>query len=298
MAALLSPLASRMAGFPTITLLHNLMETIDLERAGFAGNRLLEWIMRTAGNIFTRALLSSDLLATTMPRYVDILRQSYRAKNTFLAPHGAFHRTTPMPLPAQRTVMTFGKFGTYKVVEPLLEAHKILLRLDPNIRLVIAGGDSPNAKGYLAGVQAQYTDLPNVTFTGYVPEEAVAGIFTDCSVVAFPYNSTTGSSGVLHQTGEFARAAVMPQIGDLADLIEAEGYSAEFFEPDNAPTLAHAIWRTVENPEHARDVGLVNHAAATGLMLEDVADWYLMHFERLQNRQNPQHLQHNLVVQS
>jgi anti-anti-sigma factor len=277
---LLAPWLARVGGFPTTTLMHNLMETVDLNRAGFGSNPIMEFVTRTAGRMFTRAILQSNLVGVTMPRYAALLRREYGAKNVFLSPHGAFRRTVAPVLPAGKTVMTFGKFGTYKTVEPLLEAHKLLLERDPSVRLVIAGSDSPNAAGYLERVKLEYANLPNVTFTGYVPEERVAEIFCDCTVVAFPYTSTTGSSGPLHQAGEFARAAVMPHIGDLAELIEEEGYRAEFFEPENVQSLADALWRALE-PERALELGLANHAAATSLTLSDVACWHGLHFQRL-----------------
>jgi len=279
---LLAPLLSRLQGVPTITLLHNIFETIDLEKAGFGSNKLINAVTRLAGQVFTWVLLGSHLVALTMPRYVHTLREKYHARNVFLAPHGAFQEPTPpLPLPAGRTVMTFGKFGTYKRVEVLIEAHKLLLERDSTLRLVIAGSDSPNAKGYLEETRRRYSSVPNVTYTGYVAEEDVPRIFADCTAVAFPYNSTTGSSGVLHQAGEYARAAVMPRIGDLADLIEQEGYRAEYFEPEDAASLAAALWRVIERSESARELGLANYLAASGLPLSDVADWYLLHFQRL-----------------
>jgi glycosyltransferase involved in cell wall biosynthesis len=291
---LLSPVLSRLRGVPTITLLHNIFETVDLEKAGFGSNKLTNTVTRLAGNVFTRVLLGSDLVALTMLRYVETLRGKYHAKNVFLAPHGAFQEPAPpLPLPDVRTVMTFGKFGTYKRVEVLIEAHKLLLKLDPNVRLVIAGSDSPNAKGYLEEMGLRYSGVPNVTYTGYVSEEDVPRIFADCTAVAFPYNSTTGSSGVLHQAGEYARAAVMPRIGDLADLIEQEGYRAEYFEPENAESLAAALWRVIERREVALELGLANYLAACGLPLSDIADWYLLHFQRLQALKEPHEYRQN-----
>ncbi|ULH17756.1 glycosyltransferase (plasmid) [Deinococcus sp. KNUC1210] len=291
---LLAPVLSRLRGVPTITLLHNIFETVDLEKAGFGSNRLVNTVTRLAGGVFTRVLLGSNLVALTMPRYVETLREKYHARNVFLAPHGAFQEPEPpVPLPATRTVMTFGKFGTYKRVEVLIEAHKLLLELDPQVRLVIAGSDSPNAKGYLEEMRQRYSSVPNVTYTGYVSEEDVPRIFAECSAVAFPYNSTTGSSGVLHQAGEYARAAVMPRIGDLADLIEQEGYRAEYFEPDDAASLAAALWRVIERPEDARELGLANYLAASGLPLSDIADWYLLHFQRLHSLKEPHEYRQN-----
>jgi glycosyltransferase involved in cell wall biosynthesis len=277
---LFAPLASRLAGFPTITLLHNLIDTVDLKNAGYGARPLLEAVLRFGGNLSTRALLGSHCVAVTLPRYLEHLQRHYRAKNVFLAPHGSFHRSEPAPLPAVKTVMTFGKFGTYKRLEALLDAHMILLERDPNVRLIIAGGDAPNAPGYIAGIRERFGKVPNLSFTGYVPENEVQNVFTNCTVVAFPYSSTTGSSGPLHQAGEFARAAVMPRIGDLAELITAEGYAAEFFEPDNAVSLAEALWKALE-PNRALELGLINHAAAMSTPIEDVVGLYLKKFEAL-----------------
>ncbi|MCA9837257.1 MAG: glycosyltransferase [Trueperaceae bacterium] len=265
----------------SFTLLHNLFETVDLTNAGYAKNPVIKTAMNLAGNAFTRALLKSDLIATTMPRYVDILRENYGAKNAFLAPHGSFDVGHIAPLPEAPTVMTFGKFGTYKKVEVLLEAHAQLQKHLPDVRLVIAGSDSPNAKGYLETAQKQYSHLSNVEFTGYVAEEDVPRIFSEATVVAFPYESTTGSSGVLHQAGQFGRAAVMPEIGDLADLIADEGYKALSFKPGDVASLTAALYELLSNRAKAQELGEANHRAASGITLDDVADWYLLHISRL-----------------
>lgn len=284
---LLSPFLSRLSGLPTLTLLHNIFETVDLKKAGFGEKPWVEWITRRFGELFTRLLLQSDLVATTMPRYVDILRKKYKCEHVFLAPHGTLKPPLPVQaLPEIPTVMAFGKFGTYKKVEVLLEAHKRLLEKNPQVRLVIAGSDSPNAIGYLAGVQARYKDLPNVTYTGYVAEEDVPKIFYDATVVAFPYNSTTGSSGVLHQAGEFGRAAVMPKLGDLADLVDEEGYKAVFFEPEDAESLADALWPLIAKPEEAYALGEWNHRVASGLLLSEVIDWYILHLQEVIRRKH------------
>ncbi|MCB0051657.1 MAG: glycosyltransferase, partial [Caldilinea sp.] len=68
-------------------------------------------------------------------------------------------------------------------------------------------------------------------------------------VVVFPYTSTTGSSGVLHQAGSYGRAVVLPKIGDFAEVITEEGYDGEFFNPADARTLADAIARILDSDE-------------------------------------------------
>ncbi len=282
---LMSPWLAKTTGALTAVLMHNIMETVDLGKAGFGGNPIIEQVTRLAGNLFTRMLLNADLVAVTIPKYVDILLQKYGAQHVVLAPHGAFEEI-PEPsyaLPdGPLQIMTFGKFGSYKKVEALIEAFAILQETHTQpLELVIAGTDNPNMPGYLAGVQQQYAHVKNVRFTGYVAEADVARIFTEAAVVVFPYNSTTGSSGVLHQAGSYGKAVVLPRLGDLAELITEEGYTGEFFEPDNPQSMAAAIAPFITDAERRRTVGSQNFTAASGLPMSQVVDWYLLHFERL-----------------
>ena len=287
---LISPtLSAKMSNIPTIVLLHNIMETVDLKSAGYAENRVLEGIIRGFGTLFTKMLLSSDLVALTIPKYVEILREKYNADNVVLAPHGSFedHSVSPsFQLPGgPMQIMTFGKFGTYKRVERLIEAFEILQRNGgmsrPPLELVIAGTDSPNAPNYLSNIRNEFQHVSNVRFTGYVAEEDVPNVFGSAAVVVFPYTSTTGSSGVLHQAGNYGKATVLPNIGDFAEVIKDEGYTGEFFEPDNAQSMAHAIANIIDNPDHRIRLGKQNHLASQGLPISEVVDWYLFHFKAL-----------------
>jgi glycosyltransferase involved in cell wall biosynthesis len=174
--------------------------------------------------------------------------------------------------------MAFGKFGTYKKVEGLIDAVRRLGRDD--IRIVIAGTDSPNTRGYLADVEARLGG-PDLVFTGYVAEDEVEGIFRDATLTVFPYTATTGSSGVLHQAGSYGCAPVLPRIGDLEGLIQAEGFTGVFFDPEDVEDLSRAIGSLIDDePERAR-IAAHNYGAAAGLTIDEVADWYLVHIGRL-----------------
>jgi glycosyltransferase involved in cell wall biosynthesis len=284
---LISPALVRWLGISyTIVLLHNIMETVDLKSAGFGSNAIVDWLTRKAGEVFTRLILKADLVALTIPKYVDILREKYQATNVFLAPHGAFNDIDEPSFSDNKKsklrIMSFGKFGTYKRIESLIEAFA-LLRQRPHaqeLELFIAGSDSPNAAGYLDSMKEKYKDIPEVNYSGYVAEDDVPHIFLDSDVVVFPYTSTTGSSGVLHQAGSFGRAVVLPHIGDFAELIQEEGYTGEFFEPNSTESLADAIERLLSNPEKRCEQGRQNYLAAKGVPIADVVDWYLMHANR------------------
>ena len=288
---LVTPWLVKLANYPSMVLLHNIMETVDLRNAGYANHVLMERLMRAAGTVTTRLLLNADLVALTIPKYVEILRSKYRADNVLLAPHGSFEDNPPPPTfekpPGPRQILAFGKFGTYKRIEIMVEAVKLLeLRGYRDLEIVIAGSDSPNAKGYLAEMQKRYANMPNLRFTGYVPEEDVPNIFRSATVVVFPYTSTTGSSGVLHQAGSYGCAVVLPKIGDFAEVITEEGYDGEFFDPGKPETLADAIARLLDDEKRRVEMGLRNYRASCGLPIADVLDWYLLHFNTLLRKRN------------
>jgi len=298
---LLTPVFTRIMGTPSVSLLHNITETVDYESAGITKNPILKSIYNMIGTILTKVILMSNLLTVTMPKYVNILEKKYGAKNVALIPHGSFE-VPELPKEVttkKKQIMTFGKFGTYKKVEELIEAIEIVRkRTGEELEIVIAGTDNPNVKGYLKGVQEKYKDVKDMVFTGYVEEEDVPRIFTESTVVVFPYTSTTGSSGVLHQAGSYGKAVVLPNIGDLKELIEEEGYRGEYFEPNDVEGLADAIELLVTNDERRKAVGEANYAAAASLPMEDIADWYLLHFETIIKSKNRPHRSEQMPMNS
>ncbi len=283
---LLTPALMRLAGIPTVVLLHNLVDTVDLQAAGFGTHSVIERVLRKIGAVLTTVVLRADRVVTTMPNYVDILRNTYGAENVYLTPHGSFD-VTPWrgsePADGVRRILAFGKFGTYKRLEGLLEAYRALAT-DPefaDVELLIGGTDSPNAVGYLAGIEADASDLPGVSFLGYIEEEDVEPLFESSSVVVFPYTSTTGSSGPLHQAGAFGRAVVVPEVGDFVGLLEDEGFKGVSFEPTSSDSLRAALERVLEDGELRAEHGATNHAAANSLPLADIAGWHHHHLAQV-----------------
>jgi glycosyltransferase involved in cell wall biosynthesis len=207
---LLAPWLCRRQGLPVITLLHNITETVKLENIGLSKGGLAAKLMLQIGRVLTRFILKSDLVGLTISQYVGIIRQAYKVKHAVLLPHGSFDLPERIQLPdnpGTYKLLAFGKFGTYKKAEVLLEALPILRQRYPHkqFRITIAGTDNPNVKGYIDRLQTQYRHDPDVVFTGYVPEEEVAALFQSATLIVFPYTATTGSSGILHQAGSYAR---------------------------------------------------------------------------------------------
>ena len=282
---LMVPLLLRASGTPTVVLLHNLVDTVDLEEAGFSSNPVLTRILSFIGGLVTRMVLAADKVCVTIPQYVDVLRNKYGARNVYLAPHGSFEEPDPVEREPNATpsLLAFGKWGTYKKVEVLLDAHAILRSQGLDVEVVVAGTDSHNAVGYLEGVKEKYRDLQGVSFTGYVSEEDVPRVFGSANVAVFPYTSTTGSSGVLHQAGSYGCPVVLPDIGDFAEVVRDEGFEAATFDAGDAGDLARALRAMLADPDGMVAMGEANRAAACGIPLADVADWHLAHLQEIYN---------------
>ncbi len=282
---LLLPLLCKFKGVPTISLLHNILEQVDLKNAGITKNILLQKVYNFIGSTLTRCVLASDVLAVTISKYVQILEKKYKATNVALVPHGSFE-IPPEPdysLPeGPKQVMAFGKFGTYKKVEILIEAVALLReKTTHDIEIVIAGTDSPNTPGYLAGVKEAYKHIPQIRFTGYVAEEDVPAIFQESAVAVFPYTSTTGSSGVLHQAGSYGKAVVLPDLGDLSILVKEEGYRGEFFDPNSVESLSEAIGNVLNYDLYRIELGKANYKAACSLPMSTITGMYIKYFKAI-----------------
>lgn len=282
---LMIPMVLRASNVPTVSLLHNILEQVDLESAGFTDNKIAQKVYNFIGTTLTRFILKSDVVAVTINKYVEVLEKKYKVKNVKVIPHGTFD-SIPEPsfelAPGPKQIMAFGKFGTYKKVEILIEAAIIIRqRSTEKIEVVIAGTDSPNTPGYLVAVQEKYKHVEGLRFTGYVEESDVPVIFGDSTVVAFPYTSTTGSSGVLHQAGSYGKAVVMPDLGDLALLVEEEGYKGEFFDPESAESLAQAIEKIINNDANRKAIAMQNFKAASALSMDKITGMYMDTFKEI-----------------
>ena len=283
---LMLPLICKLKGIPNIVLLHNILEEVDLRSAGFTKSKIMQKLYGFIGSNLTRLLLKADMVAVTLQKYVTILEEKYSAKNVRLIPHGTFYISDNEPhykLPGgPLQIMTFGKFGTYKKIEKMIEAvEKVRKSTSLDLEVVIAGTDNPNVSGYLNKVKEQYKHIKQVRFTGYVDEKDVSTLFNDSAVVVFPYTSTTGSSGVLHQAGSYGKAVVMPDLGDLTLLIRDEGYKAEFFDPDSVESLANAIEKIVINKIYRISLGKANFKAANSYPMSKIVAMYLSEFDKI-----------------
>jgi glycosyltransferase involved in cell wall biosynthesis len=183
-----------------------------------------------------------------------------------------------------RTILAFGSWGTYKRLEGLIEAFRLVTKSVPDAELWIAGGDHPKARGYLQACATRCLDIPRVRFLGYVSEENVAGLFRSASVAVMPYSSSAGSSGVVHLACEHEVPVLASDIPDMRELAAFEGLRLEFFPPDNSQALADGLVRLITDSQLRDEIRAHNRQAVSKLYLTDIVGAYLQTFAQTAGR--------------
>lgn len=276
---LATPALSRLRGYSTHVTVHQLMETVDLKDAGVR----FPLFYRAAGFAATQLLLCANSVAVLLPAYRTLIQERYKRGSVYVRAHGVLSGRPEYPdftkrgNPTQR-VLAFGKWGTYKRLEPLIEAFEIVAGQIQDVELIVAGADHPKAKGYLQSV-AETCQNPNIRFVGYVPEEKVGELFQSSSVVVMPYTSSAGSSGVAHLACAYGVPIVASDIEDFRQLVEEEGLALELFQTGNTQSMAQRLIDLLESPEQQEDMGIQNFYAAMRMSMPEIIRQYVQTFQ-------------------
>lgn len=279
-AGLMTPLLARLSGRYTHVTLHHLMDTVELKDVGVQH----EHLYRFAGAIATRMLLLSNSVSVLMPGYRKILNDKYGRDNVHLRAHGILARRPEFPdfsrrgNPEQR-ILAFGKWGTYKRLELMMEAFDLLADRLPNAKLIVAGGDHPQAPGYSNTMRQLCAENPRVEFRGYIPEERLPDLFQESSVAVMPYSSSTGCSGVAHLACAYGVPIVSSDLPDFRQMALAEELAIDFFPPGDAQGLADCLGQLLDNSEKQQAMAAQNFSAALRMTMPNVVQKYLRHFE-------------------
>jgi glycosyltransferase involved in cell wall biosynthesis len=279
-AGLLTPVLSRLTGCYTHVTLHHLMDTVDLKDAGVRHQRTY----RLAGAVATKLLLMSNSVSVLMPGYRKILHEKYGRDNVHLRSHGILSREPQYPDLARRgdpqhRILAFGKWGTYKRLELMIEAFRHVSEALPQARLVIGGGNHPQAAGYVESMKKQHSENSRIEFTGYVHEDRLPDLFQSSSVAVMPYSSSTGCSGVAHLACAYGVPIVCADLEDFRQMSDGEGMAIEFYKPGDAKDLAACLVRFLTDPARQRAMAEQNFTAALRMTMPNIVLKYLRHFE-------------------
>jgi len=276
----LAPAAARLNGVYSHVTLHQLFETVDLEDAAVSSPRLY----RAGGWLATHLLLSANSLSVLMPAYRRTLDEKYRRGRVSVKSHGIFAGRPDPPDFTRRgnpihRILAFGKWGTYKRLELLIEAFNRVATKIPNVELVIGGGDHPKTAGYVQSMAQQHAN-DRIHFLGYVPEDSIADLFREASLAVMPYTSSAGSSGVAHLAAQYGVPVIASGIRDFRDLAEHEGIAMRFFTPADAGSLVEEILLALNSPDQLKEMAWKSYAAGVAMSMPQVVREYIRAFRQ------------------
>jgi glycosyltransferase involved in cell wall biosynthesis len=277
---LTAPALTRFWSCYTHITLHQLFETVDLADAGVKSPMLY----RIAGRLATHLLLSANSLSVLLPAYRRTLQEKYGRGTVNVRHHGVFASCPEMPDLSKRgnpvhRMLAFGKWGTYKRLELLIEAFAKIVDKAPPVELIIAGGDHPKTPGYVNSVAERVKYNPLIRFVGYVPEESIPELFQTASLAVMPYTSSAGSSGVAHLACQYGLPILASDIEDFRELTEYELVSMEFFTPNDVDSLAQQLVGLLHSPERLAQMARQNFSAALQMSMPQVIRQYIRSFD-------------------
>jgi glycosyltransferase involved in cell wall biosynthesis len=282
-AGLASPALSRAGGTYTHVTLHHLMDNIELSDA----NIRFRALYKAGGYAATRMLLLANSVSVLLPAYRRTLIEKYRGRNVHWRAHGILGTR---PEPADFTLrgnpdrlLAFGKWGTYKRLDLLIESFDAVRARNANVQLIVAGGSHPLAPGYVESVASRYRDRSDIVFTGYVEESDIGDLFRSATLLVMPYSSATGSSGVAHLACEFALPIVCADIADFREMAADERIEMSFYRAGDARALAAALERVLGDRGLQRDMADRNYSAALRMTMPQIINQYMRSFD-LQKR--------------
>jgi glycosyltransferase involved in cell wall biosynthesis len=112
-------------------------------------------------------------------------------------------------------ILAFGKWGTYKRLELLIEAFNRVATKLPNVELVIGGGDHPKTPGYVQSMAQRMRTIASI-FWAMCPRSRLPTLFREASVAVMPYTSSAGSSGVAHLAAQYGVPVIASGIRGLS----------------------------------------------------------------------------------
>lgn len=136
-------------------------------------------------------------------------------------------------------ILYYGNISEYKGINILIEAMKIVATVNPDLRLIIAGGGAFNYD--ISGLDGAI-ELIN----RHLSNQEIAAFNQRATLVVCPYISAS-QSGVVMTSFAFGRPILATNVGALPEFVE-DGVCGKIIEPNNPTALAEAILTLFENP--------------------------------------------------
>ena len=221
---------------PMVLTIHDVVPhlgSVDLS------NRLQSWVSRRLLSTADAYVVHGSVLAEQL-----VAREDYDGrKPVFSIPHGPVFSAIPPahPLPARPTVLFFGRIEYYKGLDIFIEAVERSADKIPGLTAIIAGagGDALRCRRLITRPELfEWRE-------GFVPDEALAGLFFRSSALVLPYREAS-QSGVIPLAYAHGRPVIATSVGALPEAVwdHSTGLLVEHADAAEIGAALHDLFST------------------------------------------------------
>jgi glycosyltransferase involved in cell wall biosynthesis len=203
-----------------ITTLSKHVDILPGTLKAFVFNRAIRLFYFISGNIADKVIVHDDILAQRLTMLTG-------RHDIITIPHGlgAIKQTIPRRLARKKlgiakgefAVMSFGFFTWYKGTDWLISHWKTIAK-GKNMKLILAGGESPNVKdkphyqAFMKKINHYLNENRNIQVTGFIEDRDIPLYFAACDVVVLPYRTLMSSSGPLAMSIAFRKPFILSHV--------------------------------------------------------------------------------------
>jgi glycosyltransferase involved in cell wall biosynthesis len=231
---------AKLLGKPSLLVIGG-YDLANMPEIGYGHQRggLKRWVsrrtMQAASCLVTNSRYSQEEAARNTP----LLRENVRAVY-----HGVPDTFGALPAGARaRIALTVGNVDRSNLVRKGHEAFVRTAALLPDVNFVLAGSWQDDAIDYLRAIAT-----PNVTFSGWLSEEALRDHYRQAAV----YVQASQHEGFGLSVAEAMLAGCVPVVTRAGALPEVTGESGVFVDTSEPATLAQGIEKALAFPEERR----------------------------------------------
>jgi glycosyltransferase involved in cell wall biosynthesis len=162
----------RLMGYPVVAVLHSYYSVINISRLGMiCKEKLIRHLMKIIDPIIMQAIIVSNKIFVMSKIYLDDLKRKYPYANVEYIEQDLWD--VPIYQPVNHTtknILTFGYFGTYKKLEPLLDVLPEIRAAYPMVQLIVAGKSHPQTPNYLENIFLHRSNNDDVVYKGYIQD--------------------------------------------------------------------------------------------------------------------------------
>jgi glycosyltransferase involved in cell wall biosynthesis len=157
----------------------------------------------------------------------------------------------PLNIEKKYDAAFLGRIVHQKGIDTLLRAWAIVVRRQPNFRLILIGGAEQPESDYFLKLASELGVLDFVEFKGFLNDEEVVESLSASRLFVFP----SRKEGFAQAVSQAMACGLCSILSDIPPLRETYGAVAVFVPPDDPEGLAACISKMLADPETCRELG-------------------------------------------